>query len=151
MPKFVISDTSCLILFSKIEQILLLQKVYQKVYTTPEIAFEFNEELPSWIEIVPVSDKKYLEFLNTQVDLGEASAIALAKELGDVLVLMDDLKGRKLAKKLNIKITGSLGVFHKAKELGIINAVKPILEKIIQTDFRISENVINEFLILNKE
>ena len=151
MPKFVISDTSCLILFSKIEQILLLQKVYQKVYTTPEIALEFNEELPSWIEIIPVTDKKYLEFLNTQVDLGEASAIALAKELGDVLVLMDDLKGRKLAKKLNIKITGSLGVIHKAKELGIINEVKPILEKIIQTDFRISENVINEFLILNKE
>jgi predicted nucleic acid-binding protein len=151
MPKFVISDTSCLILFSKIEQILLLQKVYHKVYTTPEIALEFNEELPSWIEIIPVSDKKYLEFLNTQVDLGEASAIALAKELVDVLVLMDDLKGRKLARKLNIKITGSLGVINKAKELGIINAVKPILEKIIQTDFRISENVINEFLILNKE
>lgn len=49
MPKIVISDTSTLILFHKIEELNLLQKVYGKLVTTPEIAMEFGEELPDWI------------------------------------------------------------------------------------------------------
>lgn len=80
MPEIIISDTSTLILFQKIEQLELLQKIYGKLITTPEIAEEYGEKLPEWITIESVSDKKYQEFLETQVDLGEASAIALAKE-----------------------------------------------------------------------
>ncbi|OQX96411.1 MAG: hypothetical protein B6I20_14455 [Bacteroidetes bacterium 4572_117] len=84
MLKIVISDTSTLILFQKIEQLDLLEKLYGKVITTPEIADEYGEKLPDWIGIESVSDKKYQEFIETQVDIGEASAIALAKEYKDV-------------------------------------------------------------------
>lgn len=80
MPKIVISDTSTLILFHKIGHLSLLKKVYQELTTTHEIAKEFGEKLPKWIKIESVTDKKYQDFLETQVDLGEASAIALAKE-----------------------------------------------------------------------
>jgi len=83
MPKIVISDTSTLILFHKIDEFSLLQKVYGDLITTPEIAEEFGEDLPDWIKIHPVSDKKYQDFLETQVDFGEASAIALASEYDD--------------------------------------------------------------------
>jgi predicted nucleic acid-binding protein len=72
-----------------------------------------------------VSDKKYQNFLETQVDYGEASAIALATEYDDVLLLLDDLKARKLATRLKFKITGTLGVIHKAKQMSIIDKVKP--------------------------
>lgn len=82
--------------------------------TTPEIAEEFGEILPDWIKIQSVSDKKYQDFLETQVDYGEASAIALATEFDDVLLLLDDLKARKLATKLKFKITGALGIINKA-------------------------------------
>ncbi len=51
MPKVVISDTSVLILFHKIEHLSLLKKVYGELTTTPEIADEFGEELPKWIKI----------------------------------------------------------------------------------------------------
>ncbi|MFW5657756.1 MAG: hypothetical protein ACOCXH_05040 [Cyclobacteriaceae bacterium] len=54
--------------------------------TTPEIAEEFGEELPDWGIIQAVSDKKYQDFLETQIDYGEASAIALATEYDDVLL-----------------------------------------------------------------
>jgi len=83
--------------------------------------------------------------------LGEASAIALAMEQDNPLLLLDDLKARKLAVKLNLKFTGVLGVIHKAKQLGLINAIRPLIEKLLQTDFRISENVINELFRLNNE
>jgi len=151
MPSIVISDTSTLILFHKIDKFDLLRKVYHTLITTPEVAKEFGENLPEWIEIESVSDKKYQEFLETQLDRVEATAIALAKEMSDPLLLLDDLKARKLARRLNLKITGTLGVINKAKQLGIIDKVKPIIDKLLGTDFRISEKIINEILKLNGE
>ena len=151
MPKIVISDTSTLIIFHKINSFDLLEKVYGELITTPEIAKEFGENLPKWIIIQSVNDKKYQEFLETQVDLGEASAIALAKELDDVLLLLDDLKARKLATRLNLKYTGALGIITKAKQLAIIDAVKPLIDKLIATNFRISKKIIDEILKINNE
>lgn len=151
MPKIVIADTSTLILFSNIEELDLLRKIYSELFTTPEIAEEFGEDIPKWIKIQPVINYKYQEFLETQVDLGEASAIALAKELEDTLLLLDDLKARKLAKRLKLKVTGTLGIIHKAKQLGIIEKVKPLIDKLLKTDFRISNKIIEELLLLNDE
>jgi len=151
MPRVVISDTSTLILFQKIDHLDLLERVYEVVLTTSEIAEEYGDSLPDWIEVRSVSDKKYQEFLETQIDRGEASAIALAKEFEDVLILIDDLKARKLAKKLKLKITGALGVIHKAKQMSVIDKVKPLIVKIMETNFRISETILEELLILNDE
>lgn len=80
MPRVIISDTSILILFKKIEQLDLLAKVYGNLITTPEVAAEFGDILPKWVEIQEVRDHKYQLFLETQLDKGEASAIALAME-----------------------------------------------------------------------
>lgn len=151
MHKIVISDTSTLILFYKIEEFELLHQVYGELLTTPEIAKEFGEIMPEWIKIQSATDKKYQDFLYTQVDYGEASAIALASEFDDVLLLLDDLKARKLAARLKFKITGTLGIIHRAKQMGIIDKVKPLIDKLLLTDFRISENVIKEILRLNNE
>ncbi|OQX73256.1 MAG: hypothetical protein B6D64_14075 [Bacteroidetes bacterium 4484_276] len=57
----------------------------------------------------------------------------------------------KLAKKLNLKFTGTLGVINKAKQLGVIERIKPIIDKLLSTDFRISANIINELLRMNNE
>ncbi|RLD56806.1 MAG: DUF3368 domain-containing protein [Bacteroidetes bacterium] len=151
MPKIIISDTSCLILFHKIGEFDLLRRVYVNISTTPEVAEEFSEQLPKWIKLESVKDKKYQSFLETQVDLGEASAIALAIEMEEPLLLLDDLKARKLARKLNLKFTGSLGVINKAKQIGAIDKVKPIVNKILSTDFRISKQIFHELLRLNNE
>jgi len=151
MPKVVISDTSCLIILHKIGEMDLLRKVYDTVSTTPEVAQEFIEILPDWIKIEKVKDKKYQAFLETQIDLGEASAIALATEMESPLLLLDDLKARKLAAKLNLRFTGTLGVISRAKQIGVIEKVKPIIKKLFATDFRISANVLAELLRKNNE
>ncbi len=151
MPKIVIPDTSTLILFYKIGHFDLLEKVYGKLLTTPEIAKEFGEELPNWIKVQSVTDKKYQNFLKTQLDLGEASAIALANELDNTLLLLDDLKARKLAVRLNFRITGALGIIHKAKQMAIIGRVKPLIDLLLKTDFRISDKIVEEILSMNGE
>ena len=151
MLKVVISDTSSLIILHKIDELDLLRKLYIEVIITPEIAQEFKDTLPEWIKITSVKDKKYQEFLETQVDSGEASAIALAKEMKDPILLLDDLKARKLAKKLNLRFTGTLGVLHKAKQEGIIHKIKPLINKLLLTNFRISQNIIDKLLKINDE
>lgn len=80
MPKIVISDTSTLIVLDKINRLEILKALYSKLITTPEIALEYGQELPKWIVIESVSNKKYQKLLETQIDAGEASAIALAAE-----------------------------------------------------------------------
>jgi predicted nucleic acid-binding protein len=151
MLSYVIADASVLIIFDKLKRFDILQKIYQNIYTTTEISQEFNKPLPEWIKVEPVKDQKYLKFIRTQVDIGEASAIALAAEKDGALLILDDLKARKLARRLGMSFTRTLGVINKAKELGIINKIKPLVEQLRETDFRVSENIVENLLKRNNE
>ncbi len=119
--------------------------------TTQEISKEYGAELPEWIRIEEVKDKKYQNLFSFLLDEGEASALALAAETTNVLLLLDDLKARKILKNLNFKFTGALGVVNKAKKMGVIQQIKPFTDKILETNFRISKKVIDELLKFNKE
>jgi hypothetical protein len=57
MHKTIISDTSCFIILANIGELDLLHKVYGKIATTLEIANEYGEMLPEWVEILTVKDK----------------------------------------------------------------------------------------------
>jgi predicted nucleic acid-binding protein len=97
--------------------------------------------LPAWFKIENPVNKTYQKILEASLDKGEASAIAFAIEQHDCLLIIDDYKGRTLAEKLGIKITGTLGVIVSAKLHGHINSVKPLLAKIKATDFRLDPDL----------
>jgi len=61
-------------------------------------------------------------------------------------LIIDEIKGRKAAKEMEISVTGSLGVLVAAKSKGHIQAVKPLIEKIQKTNFRMSEELIERVL-----
>lgn len=145
-PKVIIADASCLIVLSKIERLDLLQLVYRSIEITSEVQSEYGENLPNWILIKNVSNQEYQKFLETELDPGEASSLALAMEEPNSLMILDDLKARKVAKKLNLLFTGTLGVISKAKEEGHLIEIRSILEQILATNFRISDEVINALL-----
>ena len=46
-----------------------------------------------------------------------------------------------MAEKLELRYTGTLGVIARARKGGVIKSVKPIIEKIRNTNFRFSEEV----------
>jgi predicted nucleic acid-binding protein len=141
MPRVIISDTSCLIVLSKIGQLDLLHKVYGTITTTTTIAQEFGEKLPDWVQVTAAKDHFKQTLLELQIDRGESSAIALALETPESTIILDDQKARKIAKLLGLTFTGTIGVIVKAKLNGVIPSIKPILESIKQTDFRISEEL----------
>lgn len=142
----VIADTSCFILLDKISELDLLQKIFGSVTTTKEIAEEFGKPLPQWVNIQSVANHRYSELLEIEVDKGEASAIGLAFEIDNSLLILDDQKARKLAQRLSLNYTGTLGILLKAKELGILSAIKPVLQKAQQTNFHFSEKVLYDIL-----
>ena len=57
--------------------------------------------------------------------------IALALEHHPQLVLMEELKGRNVARSLNINISGSVGILIQAKQQNKIAAVRPFLEQML--------------------
>lgn len=145
MPN-IISNTSCLIVLDNIGMLDVLKELYGKVFITEEVSKEFGKTVPDWIEVRKVSDNKYLKLMKNFVDLGEASTIALAVETDDIVIILDDLKARKLAQKLNLKITGTIGVLVKARKRNIIASTQEVLNKLRNEGFRISDEIEKEFL-----
>jgi len=151
MPDIILPDTSCLIFLNKIGEIHLLDKLYKKAIITDEIVEEYIDPLPVWIEIKTPGENRYQKVLEQAVDKGEASLMVLALELQDCIVSIDDLRARKVAKTLNLRLTGTLGIIHKAKKTGLISSTKETLQKLKAVDFRISEKIEKELLRLSGE
>ncbi|QDZ40727.1 DUF3368 domain-containing protein [Euhalothece natronophila Z-M001] len=150
-PEFVIADTSSLIVFKKIGRLELLQFVYSEITITSEVESEYGETLPAWVRVENASNQEQQKFLEGELDTGEASSIALAMEYPDSLMILDDLKARKVARKFNLVFTGTLGVISKARAEGYLNELKPIIDQILETNFRISDQVIRALLSKHEE
>lgn len=118
MHRTIISDTSCFIVLTTINQLDLLQKVYGKITTTIEVLNEYGEPLPDWVEIEKAKDNYRQQLLEMQIDTGEASAMALALETHGSIIIIDDYRARKIAEKLKLNYTGTIGVIIKAKLKG---------------------------------
>jgi predicted nucleic acid-binding protein len=146
MPDIIISDTSCLILLSKMNMISFLTTVYGKVLVTEIVAQEFGEPLPSFIEIRKLTNTSNFTILEQEIDTGEASSIALALEVPNSTLLLDDKKARKMALKLNLPFTGLVGVFVQAKKRGKISNVKTYLESLKSAGMWISEKLFVQIL-----
>lgn len=74
-------------------------------------------------------------------DLGESQAIALAKRLG-VLLLIDEKRGREIARASGVRVSGVAGVLIQAKVHGIVPAVRPLLEQMQQKGYWLSDAVV---------
>jgi predicted nucleic acid-binding protein len=148
MPEttLVITDTSCLIVLTRIGALDVLHRLYAEVTVTDVIAGEFGEPLPEWLRVRRAVNTAYQQLLEATLDPGEASAIALAMETDGALLVVDDLKGRREAQRLGLRITGTLGVLYKAKEMGIVPQLAPLLALLQQEGFRIAPAIIDELL-----
>lgn len=144
--KVIITDTSCFSLLRKLDALELLHHLFSEVVTTPEIAAEFKFLLPEWVAVRGVANKKlqreYLKF----VDLGEASAIALAAEITCDYLVLDDSDARRFAEKLGLPVIGTIGLLVIAKNRGFIPLLKPYFDRIQQTNFHISPALLERVL-----
>lgn len=139
MKRIVISDTSCLIILSKIGLLEILHTLFGEVWITEEVKNEFDEQLPDWISVKKADATQITQILALNVDIGEASSMALyLEQTQDALLVIDERKGRLIAKDLGIKIIGTLGILIKAQKSGLIPDMQEVVALLEQTDFRLS-------------
>ena len=146
MGKLVISDTSCLIALTNIELLTILRDLYKEVLITSEVFEEFGGNLPDWITVVQVSNKDMQIELEKRLDKGEASSIALALDIKNSILIIDEVKGRKIAKSYNLEIIGTLGLLILANKKGLVNDVISVVLKLVNSGFRLSEKLIEALI-----
>jgi predicted nucleic acid-binding protein len=100
---------------------------------------------PEWLTIQPLATP-LSPFLDMSIDRGEAEVIQLALENDIARVCLDDLRGRKIAKRLGLHVTGLLGLLAWAKELGVIPLMRPFTERVIAAGGRYSLRLIEDIL-----
>lgn len=156
----IISDTTTISNLLIINKLYILQKLYNKiiipraVFTELQKLKNYNRNLSeiihsSWIVVEDVKNIDWVLELSTILDKGEAEAIVLSKELNADLLIIDETKGRNLAKKLNITIIGLLGILIIAKNEKLIDSVENILNELkTKSGFWISNELQQKILAL---
>lgn len=137
MPE-ILTNTSPLIALDNVGRLAILEALYGVVHCTEEVAAEFGLAMPSWINVHRVQDRTRVAILKNLVDPGEASLLALAFEMSDPILILDDRKARRLADNLQLRITGLIGVLIRAKQRGIITSVATELTALKAVGFRIA-------------
>ncbi|MCE4606779.1 MAG: DUF3368 domain-containing protein [Desulfurococcales archaeon] len=151
-----VSDTSPLIAVKHAGLLEKLGFLFHVIIVPPSVLRELSVKEEdqfkglSFLSMEEPHDRRIVGVLNTIVDEGEAEAIALALEKGSLLII-DDLKGRKLAGKLGLKIIGTLGLLKTMKLKGIIKEVKPAIEKLEEEGFYLSKDLIDTLVSDVKE
>ena len=74
----------------------------------------------------------------------------LAYEKG-LRIILDDRKAREVAQRLGIPVTGTVGLLVKAKQEGLIDAIRPLLDALDAHQFRIGDALRAEALRLAGE
>lgn len=89
--------------------------------------------------------------LRDEFGKGESEAIVLAQEIMADYVLIDEKPAIRKLSMLNIPRIGTMGIILVAKEKGIIKEVKPYLDRLIKSGFRIDENLYAQALAMAGE
>lgn len=129
----VISDTTPIISLLKAGQLELLQKLYNKVLM-PQAVYRELIENPVYVNeaaiikstdfllAAEVENMKSVSVLRavTGLDEGESAALIMYDEQKADLLLMDEQKGRRVAKRLNVRHIGTAGILMLAYDKGLI-------------------------------
>jgi len=139
-PRRVVVNATPIIALALIGKLDLLQQLYGEAIIPSAVQAEVfaggpmgigSSELhtATWLRATALQDPQRADLL-TDLDRGEAEVIALAQELDADLVIIDERLARRHAKRLGLTLTGTLGVLLKAKHLGLVSSVAPLIEQL---------------------
>jgi len=150
LPSDVVCDTGPVIAFGRINRLDLLFKVIPSVRIPVVVERELRDgleaddaSLDAWLKRATIQEPAVPPdaFLAGELDAGEASVIALAKEL-QIGVLMDERKGRRVAAlAYGLTVMGTGRLLLEAKERGIVTEIRPLMEKMREGGYYISDRL----------
>lgn len=151
--KIVIADTSALISLGHVNLISLITEIFGSLYIPgavwkelmnydyPEFDLSIFKPLESCV--IEVNARNHLSMV---MDYGESESVILYEELKADFLLIDDNKARVIAESFGVNCIGSIGLLIKAKEKGLIRAVRPVFQDWLQNDRYFSSKLLNKIL-----
>lgn len=85
---------------------------------------------PGWLTVVPLAGALD-PVASATLDVGEAAVIQLAREQTISRVCIDESKARRAAVAVGLRVTGTLGLLARAKSLGALPALRPVLDRLV--------------------
>ena len=140
----IVSNTSPIINLACIGHLELLPALFGEIVVPPAVFREVTADQPdapgamairmaSWVRQQPVENQPLVASLRLELDSGEAEAIACALEAKAKLLLIDERRGRLVAQRLGIPVTGLLGALLIARKRGLISGIRPLLDALRHT------------------
>ena len=90
-------------------------------------------------------------FLRNSIDLGEASVIQTALDLGITTVCIDEAVGRRVARLNALSVTGSIGILLRAKQEGASLSIRTALDNMRRRGIWLGKDVADAAIRLSGE
>jgi predicted nucleic acid-binding protein len=157
-----VCDTTIPLYLGRIGQIDLLPTLFAPVHVPEQVCLELdmgrllrpdtiNPRDFAWVELASVSQIMIDNLPPNRLGTGERAVIAYAQAHRGYLVGMDDVRARQLAQAIGLQVTGTLGILLRAKQSGLLPAVKPLVDDVIAQGFRLSPELYRDVLGLAGE
>ena len=139
-----VSDSSPLIHLAKIDALELISRLYSRILIPPALwrevvgesdgrpgAVEMQKAVAAgWMVKEAAKNEALVIALRQTLENGEAEAIALATELQPEVVVLDDKLARRMAERLGLAVTGTLGVLLRAKQVGLVVELRSLITRL---------------------
>lgn len=151
----VIADTSVLTHFARANLFHLFKALFGSIWIIPESLKELkdagDETLghrqtlgaidEGWVQTQEITDSQtHQRLMRDHPDTVDTKVIALAIEKKADLVLTDDTQLKRLAEREGLSVVRSPLLLVQAKQSGYLDAVKPVLDLLIETGFYLKKD-----------
>lgn len=154
----VISDTTPIISLLKADQLSLLKKLYGRVLIPQAVYRELTEnpryekeakiiKEMDFLLTMAIENVKSVSILRavTGLDAGESEALIMYDEQKADLLLMDEHKGRHVAKQLGVRHIGTVGILMLAYDKNLIQAEEVVncIDSMLANGIRLDKKICN--------
>ena len=152
-PETLVINTGPLVALGRVNALDIVGQLPFRFITPTQVADEIAEgtrrghpvTLPAWVEVTPLN-APLSRLGSSTLDEGEAAVIQLAVERGVARVCIDEWRGRRAAAAVGLKVTGSLGLLGRAKQIGLVDSIRPWIAKLEAAGIHYHPDLIAKFL-----
>jgi predicted nucleic acid-binding protein len=153
-----VSNASPLISLARIGQLAGVQQLFDTVYISTEV---YNEVViagagmpgadaiseAGWVQVRSVRDTQAVaNSMKRGLGIGETSAVQLAQELEIETILMDEWRGRRLAKQSGLAVVGFVGILEELYRCGSLPNLAQAYEELLRQNMRIDPQILQRSL-----